>query len=74
MLAAVLNSPTTSDPASGAAGRSALLERYDYVLRGMVVDGQPRRRRRPTSYKRQAAAAAEDQGRRPVRRPEAASC
>ena len=45
MLAAVLNSPNYLSPDRGAAGRDALLERYDYVLDGMVVDGQPRRHR-----------------------------
>ncbi len=36
MLAAVLNSPNYLNPDRGAAGREALIERYDYVLRGMV--------------------------------------
>ena len=39
MLAAVLNSPNYLSPDRGAAGRSALIERYDYVLRGMVSMG-----------------------------------
>ncbi len=40
MLAAVLNSPNYLSPDRGAAGRQALQERYDYVLRGMVSMGQ----------------------------------
>jgi membrane peptidoglycan carboxypeptidase len=36
MLAAILNSPNYLSPDRGAAARQALLERYDYVLRGMV--------------------------------------
>ncbi len=39
MLAAVLNSPNYLSPDRGAAGRDALIERYDYVLRGMVSAG-----------------------------------
>ena len=39
MLAAVLNSPNYLSPDRGAAGRDALIERYDYVLRGMVSMG-----------------------------------
>ncbi len=39
MLAAVLNSPNYLSPDRGAAGRGALIERYDYVLRGMVSMG-----------------------------------
>lgn len=39
MLAAVLNSPNYLSPDRGAAGRAALVERYDYVLRGMVSMG-----------------------------------
>ena len=39
MLAAVLNSPNYLNPDRGAAGREALIERYDYVLRGMVSMG-----------------------------------
>lgn len=39
MLAAVLNSPSYLSPDRGAAGRDDLIERYDYVLRGMVSMG-----------------------------------
>src|ERR1700712_2797618 len=39
MLAAVLNSPNYLSPDRGAAGRDALIQRYDYVLRGMVSMG-----------------------------------
>jgi membrane peptidoglycan carboxypeptidase len=39
MLAAVLNSPNYLSPDRGAAGRDALIERYDYVLKGMVSMG-----------------------------------
>src|SRR4051812_35890676 len=39
MLAAVLNSPNYLSPDRGAPGRQALIERYDYVLRGMVSMG-----------------------------------
>jgi membrane peptidoglycan carboxypeptidase len=39
MLAAVLNSPNYLSPDRGAAGHDALIERYDYVLRGMVSMG-----------------------------------
>ncbi len=39
MLAAILNSPNYLSPNRGAAGRDALVERYDYVLRGMVSMG-----------------------------------
>lgn len=39
MLAAVLNSPNYLSPDRGADGREALVERYDYVLRGMVSLG-----------------------------------
>ncbi len=39
MLAAILNSPNYLSPDRGASGRQALLERYDYVLRGMVSMG-----------------------------------
>jgi membrane peptidoglycan carboxypeptidase len=39
MLAAVLNSPNYLSPDRGAAGRGALLERYNYVLDGMVSMG-----------------------------------
>ena len=39
MLAAILNSPSYLNPERGAAGRDALVERYDYVLRGMVSMG-----------------------------------
>ena len=39
MLAAVLNSPNYLSPERGAAGRDDLIERYDYVLRGMVSMG-----------------------------------
>jgi membrane peptidoglycan carboxypeptidase len=39
MLAAILNSPNYLNPEKGAAGRDALIERYDYVLRGMVSMG-----------------------------------
>jgi membrane peptidoglycan carboxypeptidase len=39
MLAAVLNSPNYLSPDRGAEGRQALVERYDYVLRGMVTMG-----------------------------------
>ncbi len=39
MLAAVLNSPNYLSPDRGAEGRDALLERYDYVLDGMVSMG-----------------------------------
>ena len=42
MLAAVLNSPNYLSPDRGAEGRQALLERYDYVLRGMVSMGNAR--------------------------------
>jgi membrane peptidoglycan carboxypeptidase len=39
MLAAVLNSPNYLSPDRGAPGRDALIQRYDYVLRGMVSMG-----------------------------------
>ena len=39
MLAAILNSPSYLSPDRGAAGRQDLVERYDYVLRGMVSMG-----------------------------------
>ena len=39
MLAAVVNSPNYLSPDRGAAGREALIERYDYVLDGMVSSG-----------------------------------
>ncbi|MCW2822669.1 MAG: glycosyl transferase, family 51 [Marmoricola sp.] len=39
MLAAVLNSPSYLSPDRGASGRDALIQRYDYVLRGMVSMG-----------------------------------
>jgi len=39
MLAAVLNSPNYLSPDRGEEGRAALLERYDYVLDGMVSMG-----------------------------------
>ena len=39
MLSAILNSPNYLKPERGAPGRAALLERYDYVLRGMVKLG-----------------------------------
>jgi membrane peptidoglycan carboxypeptidase len=39
MLAAILNSPNYLDPEKGSAGRDDLIERYDYVLRGMVSMG-----------------------------------
>jgi len=39
MLAAILNSPNYLSPDKGAAGRDALIARYDYVLRGMVSAG-----------------------------------
>ena len=39
VLASVLNSPTALDPDRGAPP-SALLGRYNYVLDGMVADGQ----------------------------------
>ena len=39
MLAAVLNSPNYLSPDRGAPGRDALIDRYDYVLRGMVSMG-----------------------------------
>ncbi|MGZ8744484.1 MAG: transglycosylase domain-containing protein, partial [Nocardioides sp.] len=39
MLAAVLNSPNYLSPDRGAEGREALLERYNYVLDGMVSMG-----------------------------------
>ena len=39
MLAAVLNSPNYLSPDRGAEGRDALLERYGYVLDGMVSMG-----------------------------------
>jgi membrane peptidoglycan carboxypeptidase len=39
MLAAILNSPNYLSPDRGAAGRQALVERYDYVLNGMVSMG-----------------------------------
>jgi membrane peptidoglycan carboxypeptidase len=39
MLAAVLNSPNYLSPDKGPDNRQALLERYDYVLRGMVSMG-----------------------------------
>ena len=39
MLAAILNSPNYLSPDRSAAARQALLERYDYVLRGMVSMG-----------------------------------
>jgi membrane peptidoglycan carboxypeptidase len=39
MLAAVLNSPNYLSPDEGAAGRDALIDRYDYVLDGMVSMG-----------------------------------
>ena len=49
MLAAVLNSPNYLSPDRGAEGRDALIERYDYVLEGMVSMGNARLRPRPTS-------------------------
>jgi membrane peptidoglycan carboxypeptidase len=39
MLAAILNSPNYLSPDRGAAGRDALIQRYDYVMRGMVSMG-----------------------------------
>ncbi len=39
MLSAVINSPNYLSPDRGAEGRAALLERYDYVLDGMVSMG-----------------------------------
>ena len=39
MLAAVLNSPTNLDPASGSAAKQRLLGRYQYVLSGMATTG-----------------------------------
>ena len=39
MLSAILNSPNYLKPDRGAPGRPALIERYDYVLRGMVKLG-----------------------------------
>jgi membrane peptidoglycan carboxypeptidase len=39
MLAAVLNSPNYLRPERGAPGREDLVERYDYVLKGMVSMG-----------------------------------
>ena len=39
MLAAILNSPNYLKPERGAPGRTDLIERYDYVLRGMVSQG-----------------------------------
>jgi membrane peptidoglycan carboxypeptidase len=39
VLASVLNSPTALDPAGGAAARTRLLGRYQYVLSGMVSAG-----------------------------------
>ena len=39
MLAAILNSPNYLKPERGAPGRADLIERYDYVLRGMVTLG-----------------------------------
>ena len=39
MLAAVLNSPSFLSPERGSEGRDDLIERYDYVLRGMVSMG-----------------------------------
>ena len=39
MLAAILNSPNYLNPERGAPGRTDLIERYDYVLRGMVSQG-----------------------------------
>ena len=36
MLSAILNSPNYLNPERGAPGRADLIERYDYVLRGMV--------------------------------------
>jgi membrane peptidoglycan carboxypeptidase len=39
MLAAVVNSPNYLRPDRGAPGRDALIQRYDYVLDGMVQSG-----------------------------------
>jgi membrane peptidoglycan carboxypeptidase len=39
MLAAILNSPSYLSPDRGAAGRDPLIQRYDYVLKGMVSMG-----------------------------------
>ena len=39
MLSAILNSPNYLKPERGAPGRADLIERYDYVLRGMVSQG-----------------------------------
>ncbi len=39
MLAAVVNSPSYLSPDRGREGRQALIERYDYVLNGMVSMG-----------------------------------
>lgn len=39
MLAAILNSPNYLSPEKGAPGRDALVQRYDYVLKGMVSMG-----------------------------------
>ncbi|WP_460814240.1 transglycosylase domain-containing protein [Nocardioides korecus] len=39
MLAAILNSPNYLRPDKGAPGRQALIDRYDYVLNGMVSMG-----------------------------------
>ena len=39
MLSAILNSPNYLNPERGAPGRADLIERYDYVLRGMVSQG-----------------------------------
>ncbi|HYJ66818.1 MAG TPA: transglycosylase domain-containing protein [Nocardioidaceae bacterium] len=39
VLASVLNSPSSFDPAAGKAARAALLARYQYVLQGMADMG-----------------------------------
>ena len=39
VLAAVLNSPNSFDPAQGAAAKDRLLGRYRYVLKGMATMG-----------------------------------
>jgi len=39
MLAAVVNSPSYLSPDRGSEGRQALIDRYDYVLNGMVSMG-----------------------------------
>ena len=67
MLAAVLNSPSFLNPERGAQGRADLIERYDYVLRGMVSMGTLDASEADRYYGKLPRLAKQDQ--QPVRRP-----